>query len=236
VPLAQAVRVRPVRSVDYVRAAYDIELKPAPKAVLIALCDCVDAQSALAWPSVQRLERMTGWSERTVQQALHVLTREGLIKARGRTYGGRGNTTRWEVLITPASYTDQHPAQESDHPEKGAGAAPITDGKGAGAAPFDMSSPAQRVQVVRQRVQESARLLETHQDPDPPRTRVRAREGQSESAAPTGPAAPVAFDLASLSPTQRAQLREDLRRLGSLPGPLAALEPELRAELEAEDR
>lgn len=210
-----------VASVDFVRAAWRIELPPAKKAVLIALADCVDAPSRIAWPSVALLERMTGWGERTVQRSLRELEHAGLTKARGKTYGGRGNTTRWELLFEPSVG-----GTASDVPDgKGVTGTPMQGEKGAALTPFEGHGASERVTGGPKRVSGSARLIG-----DPPETQIHHRAHARED---SGPASPVSTDLTAHGSPGRSFLLSLLRSGSALPPGLEHLEAGLRAELDA---
>lgn len=218
-------------SVAYLRAAWRIALPPAPKAVLIALADLVDFQSRLAWPSVETLVRMTGWSERSVQQALKKLVDEQLIKSHGKTYGGRGKATQWELLFTMDIGKGAGAA-----PFKGgnpAGAAPFTgdDENPAGAAPFSPESEAERAQQASLNPAGGALNPAGGAPPhlptktqDPPR--ARAREGHSEP-----PAAADGASQPELTDGGREFLLSQIAQGAALPPPYRHLESELREEL-----
>lgn len=220
-------------SVAFLRAAWHIALPPSQKSVLIALADLVDVRSRLAWPNIETLVRMTGWSERTVQEALQKLSEASLIKSQGKTYGGRGRATQWELLFEP--WTGKGAAAAPFPAGNPAGAAGFSapDENPAGAAPFSTESGEKRVQQTPLNPAGGALNPAGGAPPhlptktqDPPRARERAREGHVESAAPTdGTSEPP------LSVGGREFLLSQIATGAALPPPYRHLEPELRDEL-----
>lgn len=66
--------------------AFDTNLKPTPRLVLLALADHVNAKRPQSgcWPSIDRLCRRTGLAERTIQSALKDLEKSGHISRKRR--------------------------------------------------------------------------------------------------------------------------------------------------------
>jgi len=61
-------------------------LPGVPKSVLICICDRYNDEFGYAWPSVKRIATDTGWSVRTVANAISYLKDEGLIETRRQYY------------------------------------------------------------------------------------------------------------------------------------------------------
>ena len=88
--------------------ASQVWLSTLPKGVnkLVLLCFCrhLNDTSALSWPSVSRVARMCGMSERTVQCHLRTLQRAGILLARLRV----GRTTQYSIdlsALVPLQFT-----------------------------------------------------------------------------------------------------------------------------------
>ena len=81
-------------------AVWSINLPHAEKAVLGVLCRFANEDGA-AWPSIETLCGLSGFTRRAVQEALRSLEERRYIEAiRG---GGRSSTTRYHVLIPDAA-------------------------------------------------------------------------------------------------------------------------------------
>ena len=66
------------------------------KLVLLCFCQHLNDTSALSWPSISRVARMCGMSERTVQCHVRALQRAGILHAQLRT----GRTTRYAINLS----------------------------------------------------------------------------------------------------------------------------------------
>jgi hypothetical protein len=65
-------------------AAWDADLPPMEKLVLLALADCANDQG-MCWPSAATLGRKSGQGERTVRRCIQSLIAKGHISQRQRT-------------------------------------------------------------------------------------------------------------------------------------------------------
>lgn len=84
-------------SVEAMTWAFQVPLKPCPKAVLVALASCIDG-CGVARVAARELVALTGWSERAVKRALRTLEQHLLIKCCA-TYSPDGTqlSNRYEV-------------------------------------------------------------------------------------------------------------------------------------------
>ena len=76
-------------SIEALQWAFDLPVKGANKAVLVTLADHAN-KSGKCWPSVGRLARRAGVSDRAVRSALRYLETMRLIET-SRVNGGRSN-------------------------------------------------------------------------------------------------------------------------------------------------
>ena len=75
---------------EILRAAWEVELSPSDKLVLLSLADHAKNGNGQCWPSVARIVRRTGLSDRQVQRSTSSLASVGLISIIRRA--GRSNT------------------------------------------------------------------------------------------------------------------------------------------------
>jgi DNA-binding transcriptional ArsR family regulator len=92
------------------RAVIRSELSDAQVRVAVALADHMNGAGSPAWPSVERLAKLTHRSPRSVQRALRELEEAGWIEATssrkgGRAEGGDGRATRYRATF-PKGDTD----------------------------------------------------------------------------------------------------------------------------------
>jgi len=81
-------------------AAWDVDVTPTQKLVLLAICNHADIRG-LAFPSITRLSSKTGLSERAIRSALQVLVDSGRLRKRSRN---RRSSEFWiEDLSTSAA-------------------------------------------------------------------------------------------------------------------------------------
>jgi hypothetical protein len=117
-------------------AAFRAQMKPTQKLVFLALCDCANDQGE-CYPSVPTLVEKSSASERTVQDAIGQLERDGYLRREFRT--GRSTVywiadpRKWRTPAAVAPPQDLHPTPanaappppQTAHPTP-ANAAPIT--------------------------------------------------------------------------------------------------------------
>lgn len=105
-------------SIAALKWAFELPLQDVPaKAVLIALADHYSEQNECCWPSVERLQKFTGATRRTVQRAIgrliklgHVIRHERVgtsaifelaIKGCHSDVGGASERRPTPVIVTP---------------------------------------------------------------------------------------------------------------------------------------
>ncbi len=76
--------------------AWSQSLQATAKLVLLALADHADEEGR-CWPSLGRLEQMTGLNRSTITRALSSL--DGVLISRDRSDGGVGHSTRYQLHI-----------------------------------------------------------------------------------------------------------------------------------------
>ena len=86
------------------------------KLVLIAVADHINESTGDAWPSIERLEKMTSASRRTVQRKLKMLEEDGYLERKKRfndtdlySLGARGVTVTRGVTQSPLGVSHSHP-------------------------------------------------------------------------------------------------------------------------------
>ena len=87
--------------------------KGTNKLVLLCFCQHLNDTSALSWPSISRVARLCGMSERTVQCHVRTLQRAGILLARLRT----GRATKYAIDLsglTPLQFATAAPANDTD--------------------------------------------------------------------------------------------------------------------------
>lgn len=102
--------------------AAEVEMPGTPRSVLLALAHCRNERTGLCNPGQSTLVRLTGWSERTVRDALAWLVeREVIAGSRQRVGKGRGSGAMlWSLHIDqPAVGSDDQPAAPPDQPAVG---------------------------------------------------------------------------------------------------------------------
>jgi len=109
-------------SVRMLTAAWDADLPPMEKLVLLALSDCANDQGQ-CWPAVSTLVRKSGQGERTVRRCIQSLIAKGHVTQRQR------NGTSPMYAIHPCqSGTPANEAPLPDRPRTPARAAPKPSG------------------------------------------------------------------------------------------------------------
>jgi hypothetical protein len=89
-----------------VKWAWKQDLKPAPKAVLVALADMAD-KDLRCYPGQRLLAEMTGYSEKTVERALNDLDTANLIgRSRRAGRGGYRTSDLYELRVPPTGHHD----------------------------------------------------------------------------------------------------------------------------------
>ena len=88
------------RKLSAVMAAWDADLPPTEKLVLVCLVQHVNPKTETAWPSVARLCRLTGLCRRSVQRAMGRLETAGVIGRVNRT--GMVSEYRVTLIVTGA--------------------------------------------------------------------------------------------------------------------------------------
>ena len=147
---------------NYITAAWEQDLRPTLKLVLVALADHADPGDGTCWPGLGRIARLTGLDRRTVQRSLREMEGAGLLSSRARHDELR--TREYTLLFPPATGqgggTAPPPQPEGTEdpppdPDEG-GTAPPPGGqsaaRGGGTAPPDPPSdpsgdPPERVSV-----------------------------------------------------------------------------------------
>jgi pyocin large subunit-like protein len=93
--------------------------KGSARFVLLALADHAGADGGDAYPSVRRLAKRCGLSERSVQAALTVLRELGEVEVEANA--GPGGTNRYRITMTPADSAPPqilHPADSAPAPRR----------------------------------------------------------------------------------------------------------------------
>lgn len=86
-------------SVEAQAWAYQVRLKPCPKAVLNALANRAD-EDGYCWPGLSDLELRTGWSRRALQEAIRHLVEEKLLEVAPRhTPSGRQTSNQYKLSM-----------------------------------------------------------------------------------------------------------------------------------------
>jgi DNA-binding MarR family transcriptional regulator len=95
------------------------DLSKQERAVLLVLISHVNPDTGLAFPSQERLARLTGWSERNVWGALKSLEGRGLIerKARWRADGSHRREVDLVTLTLPAGIANRYRRDAWDAPD-----------------------------------------------------------------------------------------------------------------------
>jgi len=88
----------------------------ALKATLLLMCERLDDESGVAWPSVAWLADRTEQDERTVRKALKALTELGHLVDTGRRVGQQKNVVVWKLPLFDAWL-----AEKSANPDKNVG-------------------------------------------------------------------------------------------------------------------
>lgn len=105
-------------SIKLMSAAWDLDLPQTEKMVLLALCDHAN-DDGFCWPSMGRLARRCGVSDRTVRNAMNRLEEQEIVKRHGMA--GRANHFQIDPgkICTPE--TDSAPPRKEfpDTPETG---------------------------------------------------------------------------------------------------------------------
>jgi hypothetical protein len=84
-------------SVSAIAWAWNTELKPTEKIVLLALCDHVNDENGKCWPSITHLQKKTGLSRPSVWKSINRLIEKGLVERCG--IGSSGSTTTYRVNV-----------------------------------------------------------------------------------------------------------------------------------------
>lgn len=128
-----------------------LDLPLGPKLTLVVLASHAD-EEGVCFPSMARLQRMTGQSESTVRRSLATLREAGVLEL-VTTGGGRGRPGVYRV--TPGNGVSLEPFESG----KGVTVEPIPPGKGVSQTPYEPEKgvpvtpyPAERVSRGRERV------------------------------------------------------------------------------------
>lgn len=99
-------------SIDALKVAFTTPMDdPLQKLVFIAIANCANPESGVAWPSAGYLSKFTGASEATVRRKLKKLVDDGLLNANHRT--GRSTEYTLVTLTTHPSHSDNHKLKET---------------------------------------------------------------------------------------------------------------------------
>lgn len=93
-------------SVRFVNLAFDAELAPTPRFVLVALAEHAD-DAGQCYPSVARLARRTGLSKRSVQNSIKRLRVAGYLDVNPNA--GKRGTNFYQLHVTSAGDASQTP-------------------------------------------------------------------------------------------------------------------------------
>lgn len=97
-------------SVKAINWAFEQEVEPALKVILLALADWADGDG-VAYPGQKSLARKTSISERTLRRHLQTLEEMGLIERRRRSLdNGNRTSDEYRLLAQPANLAGSQPA------------------------------------------------------------------------------------------------------------------------------
>ncbi|MCD8566598.1 MAG: helix-turn-helix domain-containing protein [Alphaproteobacteria bacterium] len=87
-------------SIKLIDQAFKLDLKPGPKSVLVALCDCHNEKTGRCDPSQGHIARKTGYCRRTINAHLERLETAGMIRRHKtiREDGGNGKCA-YEIIF-----------------------------------------------------------------------------------------------------------------------------------------
>ena len=103
--------------------AWDQDLKPSPKFVLLALADCLNERTGRLNPSISVISEKTGQNRKTIIASLSILEGLGLI-VKAKTYGtSTSYKLNLDVLCSAENGTGMH---EVTSPKKGTALVPKT--------------------------------------------------------------------------------------------------------------
>lgn len=107
-------------SIKLMSAIWEMEFSPVEKLVFLALADCANDEG-LAWPSIATIARKTGAGERTVQRAIRLGERCGIIereevKGRGCRYTIHPRHSGTPATKSPVTNKTKTPATVAPHP------------------------------------------------------------------------------------------------------------------------
>lgn len=99
-------------SIEALKIAFTTPMNdPLEKLVFIALANCSNPDSGIAWPSAGYLSRFTGASEATVRRKIKKLVDEGLVTVTHRT--GKSSQYTLVTLTTHPCHSDNHKLKET---------------------------------------------------------------------------------------------------------------------------
>ena len=105
--------LEPFLSIAAIKWAFDLPLQDLPaKAVLIALADHYSEQNECCWPSVERLQKFTGGTRRTIQRAIARLIAQGYVTRHERT----GNSSIFELSLPLPTEVQRGASERRPHP------------------------------------------------------------------------------------------------------------------------
>jgi hypothetical protein len=84
---------------DFRRSLRGASLTPTERVVAVELSEYSGIGKAIVWPAVDTLAENCGVHRATVIRALNGLQSKGFAAAIGSRAGGRGHTTRWQLLV-----------------------------------------------------------------------------------------------------------------------------------------
>lgn len=113
-------------SVKVMSLVWQTPMQPTRKLVFLKLADCADDDGSSIYPSIGRVARETGVSERTVQRLLREGEATGDLVLEGHAKGGRGHTRLYRMALdrlgpadgAPEDGERVSPCHPSDRPAK----------------------------------------------------------------------------------------------------------------------
>lgn len=113
-------------SVVAVGWAFQQELPPVPKLVLVALCERANSETGQCWPGIEVVAKAVGLSPRSVVTYIGALVRNGFVMRQAmRGKDGRKRNNHYWILfdrqkapwIGPGGQVEELPASENDEDE-----------------------------------------------------------------------------------------------------------------------
>jgi hypothetical protein len=133
----------------HIEAVFTVELEsPATRCTLIALAHHANHYTGQCWPSVRRIQQLTGMGESTVRKSIALLEERGLLLC-ART---PGRATIYTLQLEHAPFIDQHPPVAAGGvdtpPAPGGGEEPDPSGNG--------TNPSSSGTLIRKNIKEDA--------------------------------------------------------------------------------